>query len=192
MSEPTDLTGLLADVSSGNRTAVDRLTPVLYEELRALAAGMMRRERSDHTLQATALVHEAYAKLIDQTRVNWQNRAHFFAVAAQAMRRILVDHARRHGVLKRGGERAKLSLDGQLVAECEQVVDLVALDEALERLAAREPLQARIVEMRFFAGLSVDETGEALGMSASTVEREWRCARVWLRQVLADDEDTAE
>jgi RNA polymerase sigma factor (TIGR02999 family) len=192
VSEPTDLTGLLTDVTLGNREAVNRLTPIVYDTLRDMASGLMRSERPDHTLQATALVHEAYQKLIDQTRVNWKNRAHFFAVAAQSMRRILVDHARRHGELKQGGGRARLSLDEGLIAEYEQAVDLAALDEALEKLATREPMQVRIVEMRFFTGLSVEETAEVLGMSPSTVEREWRCARVWLHQLLSDDEGVVE
>ena len=192
MSEPTDLTELLTDVTLGNREAVNRLTPIVYDALREMASGFMRRERQDHTLQATALVHEAYHKLVDQTRVNWRNRAHFFAVAAQSMRRILVDHARRRAGLKHGGGRARLSLDEGLIAEYEQAVDLTALNEALEKLAARDPVQARIVEMRFFAGLSVNETAEVVGMSPSTVEREWRCARVWLHQVLSDDEGAIE
>jgi RNA polymerase sigma factor (TIGR02999 family) len=187
-----DLTGLLADATSGNREAVDRLMPFVYEQLRDMASGFMRQERPDHTLQATALVHEAYQRLIDQTRVNWRNRAHFFAIAAQSMRRILVDHARRHGGLKHGGGRARLSLDEGLIAEYEQAIDLAALDEALEKLATRDPMQGRIVEMRFFAGLSVNETAEVLGMSPSTVEREWRCARVWLHQILGDDDGAAE
>jgi RNA polymerase sigma factor (TIGR02999 family) len=192
VSESADLTQLLAEASSGDRKAMDRLMPVVYDELRAVAAGFMRHERPDHTLQATALVHEAYQKLIDQTRVNWKNRAHFFAVAAQAIRRILVDHARRRREPRHGGRRAKLSLDEGLIAECEQVVDLTALDEGLRKLSAREPLQVQIVEMRFFGGLSVEETAEALGMSPSTIQREWRCARVWLHQVLSDDEGAAE
>jgi RNA polymerase sigma factor (TIGR02999 family) len=188
VSDTADLTQLLAEASAGNRAAMDRLIPIVYNELHAIAAEFMRHERRDHTLQATALVHEVYQKLIDQTRVRWQNRAHFFAVAAQAIRRILVDHARRHAELQRGGGRTKLSLSEGLVAECGRVIDLTALDDALGRLAAREPLQARIVELRFFAGLSVVETAEVMGMSASSVEREWRCARVWLHAVLSDEE----
>jgi RNA polymerase sigma-70 factor (ECF subfamily) len=192
VSDTADLTQLLAEASAGNRAAMDRLIPIVYNELHAIAAEFIRHERPDHTLQATALVHEVYQKLIDQTRVRWQNRAHFFAVAAQAIRRILVDHARRRAELQHGGGRTRLSLDEGLVAEYERTVDLAALDEALGRLAERVPLQARIVELRFFAGLSVAETAEVLRMSASTVEREWRCARAWLHQVLTDDENTHE
>ncbi len=189
MGEPSDPTGLLVGVSSGDREAENRLTPLVYANLRALAAKMMRRERADHTLQPTALVHEAYLKLIDQTRVTWKNRAHFFAVAAQAMRRILIDHARKRAEVKRGGRQSRLAFDEQLVAEYQRSVDLVALSEALDRLAMRDPLLVRIVELRFFAGLTVAEAAEVLGMSSSTVEREWRCARVWLRAVLSNEED---
>jgi RNA polymerase sigma-70 factor (ECF subfamily) len=191
VNDPVDLTQLLTEASAGNRAAMDRLIPIVYNELHAIAAEFMRHERRDHTLQATALVHEAYQKLIDQTRVQWQNRTHFFAVAAQAMRRILVDHARRRAQLQHGSGQTRLSLDEGLLAEYEAAaatVDLLALDEALGRLAQRAPEQERIVELRFFGGLSVEETAEVLGTSASTLEREWRCARVWLYQVLSDDE----
>jgi RNA polymerase sigma factor (TIGR02999 family) len=179
------MTELLAGARYGDDRAMDRLLPLVYDQLRLLAQDMMERERSDHTLQATALVHEAYLKLVDQTRVQWRDRAHFFAVAAQAIRRILVDHARGHGRAKRGGGRAKLTLiEGRLAAD-EQTVDIVALDEALATLAADHPQHARIVEMRFFAGLTTEETAAVLGVSTRTVERKWRYARAWLYRALS-------
>lgn len=189
MAQSVDVTQLLADASAGDRQAVDQLLPVVYDELRALAGQMMRHERPDHTLQPTALVHEAYEKLVDQTRAQWQDRAHFFAVAAQVIRRILVDHARGHDRAKRGGGRARLALDERLVAAYENMVDLVALDEALERLAASESQQAQVVEMRFFSGLTIEETAAVLGVSTSTVERDWRYARAWLYRALSDATD---
>jgi RNA polymerase sigma factor (TIGR02999 family) len=179
------MTQLLFQAGEGDQRATDRLLTLVYDELRQLAGGMMRRERLDHTLQGTALVHEAYLKLIDQTRAQWQNRAHFFAVTAQAIRRILVDHARGHARQKRGGERAKLVLDEGLAASYQQEIDLIALDEALLKLAERNQQQARIVEMRFFAGLTIEETASVVGVSPSTVEREWRYARAWLHRVLS-------
>jgi RNA polymerase sigma-70 factor (ECF subfamily) len=180
-----DMTQLLFRAAEGDQRATDLLLSLVYDELRQLAGGMMRRERPDHTLQGTALVHEAYLKLIDQTRAQWQNRAHFFAVAAQAIRRVLVDHARGHRRHKRGGERAKLVLDEGLAASCQREIDLIALDEGLLKLAERNRQQARIVEMRFFAGLTIEETASVVGVSPSTVEREWRYARAWLHRVLS-------
>ncbi|UCF33008.1 MAG: sigma-70 family RNA polymerase sigma factor [Phycisphaerales bacterium] len=179
------MTQLLLQAGEGDQRATDLLLTLVYDELRRLAGGMMRCERPDHTLQGTALVHEAYLKLIDQTRAQWQNRAHFFAVAAQAIRRVLVDHARGHRRHKRGGERAKLVLDEGLAASYQQEIDLIALDEALLKLAERNQQQARIVEMRFFAGLTIEETASVVGVSPSTVEREWRYARAWLHRVLS-------
>src|SRR5947209_10527350 len=156
------------------------LLPVVYAELRRLAEVYLRRERPGHTLQPTALVHEAHLRLVDQTQVRWQNRAHFLGVAAQMMRRILVDHARGQRAEKRGGEIQKLSLDENIDVSGERAADLVALDEALERLAELDPQKSRIVELRFFGGLSVEETAEVLGVSAPTVKRQWRMAKAWL------------
>src|SRR5262249_1120927 len=154
--------------------------PVVYGELRRLAGSYMRRERQDHTLQATALVHEAYLKLVEQRSVNWQSRAHFFGVAAQLMRRILIDHARGHLRQKRGGEQKKLSLDQAYIFSEQQSAELLAVDEALERLSKLDPRQARVVELRFFGGLSVEEAAEVLGVSPKTVKRDWSVAKTWL------------
>ncbi len=154
--------------------------PVVYGELRRLAQHYLRRERPDHTLQATALVHEAYLRLVDQRAVTWQNRAHFFGVAAQLMRRILVDHARRHHAAKRGGTALKVSLNDVVLAAEERAEDLVALDDALNRLAAMDPRQGRVVELRLFGGLTVEETAEVLRISPATVKREWTTAKAWL------------
>lgn len=154
--------------------------PLVYDELRYLASRYLKHERSDHTLQTTALVHEAYIRLIDQHQVTWQNRAHFFGVAAQMMRRILVDHARGQHADKRGGGAQKLSLDEAIGLAQEREVDLIALDEALTTLATLDPQQSLIVEMRFFGGLSVEEVAEALSISRSTVKRDWSMAKAWL------------
>jgi len=179
-SSPRDVTRLLIQLTDGNRTVLDDLLPLVYGELRSLAANYLRRERSAHTLQPTALVHEAYLRLIDQSQVRWQNRAHFFGVAAQMMRRILVDHARGHNAEKRGGEIPKLSLDENVDVTDERATDLIALDDALTALAALDEQKSRIVELRFFGGLSVEETAEVLGVSAPTVKRQWRMAKAWL------------
>jgi len=168
-------------LTDGDRGVLDELLPLIYSELRKLASNYLRRERSGHTLQATALVHEAYLRLVDQNQVQWQNRAHFFGVAAQMMRRILVDHARAHDADKRGGEFQKLSLDENLeVSGGDQDLNLVALDDALNRLAELDPQKSKIVELRFFGGLSVEETAEVLNVSAPTVKRQWRMAKAWL------------
>ena len=167
-------------MTDGDDGALGELLPLVYAELRRLAAGYLRRERPGHTLQPTALVNEAYLRLVDQTQVRWQNRAHFLGVAAQMMRRILVDHARGQRAEKRGGEIQKLSLDENIVVSGERAADLVALDEALERLAELDPQKSRIVELRFFGGLSVEETAEVIGVSAPTVKRQWRMAKAWL------------
>jgi RNA polymerase sigma factor (TIGR02999 family) len=159
---------------------MEELLPLVYQELRRLAAGYLRRERAGHTLQPTALVHEAYLRMVDQTQVRWQNRAHFFGVAAQMMRRILVDHARSQHAEKRGGDVQKLSLDENIDVSGDRASELVALDEALERLAEIDPQKSRVVELRFFGGLSVEETAEVLGVSAPTVKRHWRLAKAWL------------
>jgi RNA polymerase sigma factor (TIGR02999 family) len=179
-SSQHEVTRLLIRLTDGENAVLDDLLPLVYSELRRLAASYLRRERSDHTLQPTALVHEAYIRLVDQTQVRWQNRAHFFGVAAQMMRRILVDHARSQQAEKRGGEFQKLSLDENIDVSGERAADLVALDEALTRLAELDPVKSRVVELRFFGGLSVEETAEVLGVSAPTVKRQWRMAKAWL------------
>jgi len=172
--ESGDVTQLLVDYSNGKREALDVLTPLVYGELRNLAARYLRRERSDHTLQSTALVHEAYLRLIDQNQVRWQNRAHFFGVAAQMIRRILVDHARTRHAQKRGGNAQKLSLDEAIGLPEQRDLDIIALDDALKLLAELDPQQSKVIELRFFGGLSIEETAEALGISPATVKREWR------------------
>lgn len=174
------VTVLLCAISRGDAEAASRLVPLVYRELRRLAASYMRRERPDHTLQPTALVHEAYLKLVEQRAVNWQNRAHFFGVAAQLMRRILIDHARGHLRQKRGGEIQKVSLDEALAFSDQQAEEVLALDESLQRLARLDPRQARVVEMRFFAGLNVEEVAEVLQLSPKTIKRDWSVAKAWL------------
>jgi RNA polymerase sigma factor (TIGR02999 family) len=179
-ASPEEVTRLLLAWGNGNQTALEKLMPLVYEELRRLAHQYMRRERPGHTLQTTALVNEVYFRLVDQKHAHWQNRAHFFAISAQLMRRILVDHARSHQYAKRGGSVHKVSLDvGALVAQ-EQASDLIALDDALLSLAAIDERKSRIVELRFFGGLSVEETAEALKTSTRTVMREWSLAKAWL------------
>ncbi len=176
-------TRLLLNWNQGDRDAADRLMPLVYDELRSLARRYLARERSDHTLQATGLVHEAYLRLVDQTVTDWQNRAHFFAIAAQVMRHILVDHARRHRAEKRGGGEAKLEYDdAEMSPDRHRDVDLLALDDALQDLAKLDARQSRVVELRFFGGLTTEEIGEALEISPRTVKREWRMARAWLRR----------
>jgi len=183
-----DVTQLLRAWSDGDRSVGERLVGAVYGELHRQAARAMRRESPTHTLQATALVHEAYLRLIDQQRVEWRNRAHFFGVAAQLMRRILVDHARARLSAKRGGDAQRLSIgDVEPVdpsSELAQDVDILALHEALERLAALDPEQERLVELRYFSGMTIEETAEALGISPATVKREWAVARAWLRREL--------
>jgi RNA polymerase sigma factor (TIGR02999 family) len=185
-SRSTEITQLLARVQSKQPGAEDRLLAAVYNELRHIAASYMRRERPGHTLQATALVHEAYLQLVDQTRVTWQSRAHFFGVASRLMRRILVDHARSHKAEKRGGSAQKLSLDEAVGVSQKKEVALEALDDALNALSAIDPRQSRIVELRFFGGLTVEETAEVLGTSTATVEREWRMAKAWLHHQLQE------
>jgi RNA polymerase sigma factor (TIGR02999 family) len=174
-----DVSGLLRAWSDGDRSALDQLTPIVYEELRRLAAHYMRQEHAGHSLQATALVNEAYLRLVDYKHMRWENRAHFFAVSAQLMRRILVDHARRHN-LKRGRGVEHLSLDETAVVGGERPDDLVELDNALEGLARMDPRKAQVVELRFFGGLSVEETAEVLKISGVTVMRDWSSAKAWL------------
>ena len=186
MPEPEDVTALLARASDGDSRAADELLPLVYAELRSLAAGLMGRERVDHTLQPTALVHEAYLKLVNQTQARWEDRTHFFSVAALALRRILVDHARSHGRAKRGGQCTRLQLDDGLIAAFEDAVDLVALNDALGRLAELDTQRAQVVELRFFGGLTIDEVAAVLEVSSRTVERQWRYARAWLFRELSD------
>jgi len=179
--EPGEVTRLLVAWNAGDSSAVERLMPLVYAELREIAERQFRRERAGHTLQPTAVVHEAYFRLVDQTRVSWKNRGHFFAIAAQAMRRILIDHARAREAEKRGGREDRVTLDvGIASPEPADDIDLLALDQALVRLKELDEPQARIVELRFFGGLSIEETAEAMETSASSVKRDFRSARAWL------------
>ena len=177
-----NITHLLKEWSDGDERALDRLTPLVYEELRQQAARYLRRERRPHSMQTTALINEAYLRLIDAQNVRWGNRAHFFAIAANLMRRILVDHARRRDAEKRGGYQIRLTFSDLIAEAPESDVDLLAIDQALDRLAVIDPRQARIVELRFFSGLNVDETATAMGISPKTVKRDWSVARAWLRR----------
>lgn len=181
-----DLTRLLRDWSKGDEKAATELFPIIYEELRRLARRYMSRERPDHTLQTNALIHEAYLRLAGQTRATWQNRSEFFAVAAQMMRRILVDHARSRAYQKRGGSivRVPVDVDQSALVAPERGPDLIALDSALERLAAFDARKAKVVELRYFGGLEVQEIAEVLGISTVTVTRDWKMAKAWLRQEL--------
>jgi RNA polymerase sigma factor (TIGR02999 family) len=171
--------------TAGDQAALETLVPLVYEELRRLARAHMRRERKDHSLGGTVLVHEAYLRLVNQNEVQWQNRAQFFGMASQLIRNILVDHARRRGRVKRGGDALKLSLDEGMDVAGESELDLVGLDDALIALAELDSRQARIVELRFFAGLSIEDTAEALKVSPATVKREWVIARAWLYRELS-------
>ena len=182
------ITQLLVDWRNGDTSALGELTPLVYKEMRRLANHYMRLERQGHTLQTSALVNEAYIRLVDHKNIHWQNRAHFFAVAAQAMRRILVDHARSLNYAKRGGGTRKVELDeGAIVAE-ERAAELIALDDVLMDLARLDPRKSRLVELRYFGGLSIDETAEALGIAPITVRREWRKAKAWLHRALSKDD----
>ncbi len=176
-----EITQLLNELTDGNEEVVNEILPLIYGELKNLAGSYLRKERGNHTLQPTALVHEAYMKLIDQKNVRWQNRAHFFGIAAQIMRRILVDYARKHKAEKRGGEGENISLDEEFVImEAGRSAELLALDEALGKLAEMDEMKARIVELRYFGGLSVEETAMVLDISEITVKRHWRAAKAWL------------
>ena len=187
---PTEqATRLLIDWSNGDREAAAGLMPLVYDELRRLARGYLQRERGDHTLQATGLVHEAYLRLVDQKTTTWKNRAHFFGVAARLMRRILVDHARRHGTEKRGGDRTKVEFNEALIPSASRSLNVVALDDALQDLAKLNPQHSQIVELRFFGGMSLEEVAEVLDVSPRTVQREWRMARAWLRRQMPDSGD---
>lgn len=180
-----NVTQLLLEWRAGDRTALDRLMPLVYNELRLIAGRMLRGHQASPTVQGTTLVHEAYLRLVDQNRSNWEGRAHFFGVAATIIRNILVDHARARRAQKRGGETPVLTLDEALVAPKQRDIELVALDDALTSLAKLDPQQARIVELRFFAGLSIEETAEVLGISASTVKRDWILAKTWIFRALS-------
>jgi RNA polymerase sigma factor (TIGR02999 family) len=185
MPSPRDVTQLLAAWSAGDRQALDRLMPLVHAELRRLARSHVRRERRpNHTLQTTALVNEAFVRLVEQKRVRWQSRSHFFGIAATVMRRMLIDHARRTAADKRGAGAAHVPLDELRIAAPTQDVDLLALDQALERLVEMDPRLGQLVELRFFVGLSIDETARVMRISAATVSREWQTARLWLRREL--------
>lgn len=180
MDDRSEVTELLKQWTDGRRDALDQLIPRIYSELRKLASGYLRRERADHSLQPTALVHEAFLKLVDQRAVQWQNRAHFFGIAAQAMRRILVDHARAHAAEKRGSGERPVAIDDNLPGGAGVDINVIALDEALCKLAALDLQQSRIVELRYFGGLTMEETAEALKISPATVGRDWTVAKAWL------------
>jgi RNA polymerase sigma factor (TIGR02999 family) len=187
METSTDeVTRLLQDWGDGDQRALEKLVPLIYNELRQMAHKCLYRERSGHTLQTTALVHEAYLKLIEQRDTRWQNRAHFFAIAAQAMRRILVDNARRHTAMKRGGPAENLSLDEAANVSIEPDPILLPLDEALTRLAEIDPQQEKIVELRYFGGLTIKETAEVMDLSVDTIKGDWAMARAWLRERLKE------
>jgi RNA polymerase sigma-70 factor (ECF subfamily) len=186
-----EITQMLVAWSQGNAAAFEKLAPLVSDELHRLARRYMARERLGHTLQTTALVNEAYVRLIDGTRVDWQNRTHFFAVSAQVMRRILVDFARSHQNLKHGGNARQITFDEAAVISAEPDANLIALDQALNALSALDPRQSQVVELRFFGGLSLEETAEALKTSVGTVRRDWTLARAWLRRELKRrDNDT--
>ena len=187
---PQEVTQLLVDWSNGNKAALDQLMPLVYQELRRLASSYLRKERRDHTLQSIALVNEAYLRLVDYSNLRWQDRAQFFALAAQLMRRILIDHARSHHYAKRGGGARKVSLDEAAVLSDERAADLVALDDALTSLSAIDPRKSQVVELRFFGGLNIEETAEVMKVSAMTVQREWRWAKAYLhREISKSDSD---
>lgn len=187
-SSPQSVTQLLIEWRDGDETALDRLIPLVYDEMRRLARYYMRRERVGHTLQTSALINEAYIRLVDHKGMRWQNRAHFYGVAAQAMRRILVDNARSRNYAKRGGGARMVELDEAAGVAREQAADIIALDEALNDLAVLDPRQSKTVELRYFGGMSVEETAEALGVSPVTVMRDWRAAKAWLlRSLTAED-----
>ncbi|HEX8068831.1 MAG TPA: sigma-70 family RNA polymerase sigma factor [Pyrinomonadaceae bacterium] len=184
---PQEVTQLLAAWGDGDRAALDRLLPLVYEELRRLAHRYMRRERPGHSLQTTALVNEAYLRLVDQTRVRWQGRAHFYGIAAQMMRRVLVDHARARGYAKRGGAAQHVPLDEALVVSAARADEVVALDDALKTLAEIDQRKAQLVELRFFGGLSIEEAAAVLQVSPGTVMREWTLAKAWLKRAVTGD-----
>jgi RNA polymerase sigma factor (TIGR02999 family) len=184
--EGGNVTALLGQLRAGRTDVAGQLVPLIYDELRRIAGAQMRRERAGHTLQATAVVHEAYMRLAGDQEIQWQNRTHFFAIAARVMRQVLLDYARQRHAEKRGGEAARrVEIDAELLVGPNRIEDIVAMDEVLTRLSELDQLQGRIVELRFFAGLSVEETAEVMGISDSTVKREWRSAKAWLHRELA-------
>lgn len=186
------VTAFLLDWGRGDQSALDRLMPLVYAELRRVAQNQLRLESPGHTLQPTALVHETYLRLVDQQRIQWRNRAQFFAVAAQLIRRILVDHARHRNAAKRGGMATRLQLDSSIASGAGDIVDAIALDTALKGLEALDPQQARVIELRFYGGLSIEETASALGISPATVNRDWVTAKAWLYRRLQDSTVLAE
>ncbi|HJS23790.1 MAG TPA: sigma-70 family RNA polymerase sigma factor [Pyrinomonadaceae bacterium] len=185
------ITELLAEWREGNQSALDELYPLVYDELHRMARRYMSRERKDHTLQTTALINEAYVRLVDQKNVNWANRSHFFAISAQIMRRILIDHARRHAYAKRGGGAQQVSLEEVAAITPEQGRELVRLDEALKSLAERDPRRSQVVELRYFGGLNNEEIAGVLHVSENTVTRDWNMARAWLYQQLSENAGSA-
>lgn len=186
---PGEITQLLAEIREGNRTAESHLAALVYDDLHRMADRCMRRERPDHSLQATILVHEAYIRLVNQEDQNWQNRSHFFAIAARLMREILIDHARSRRAIKRGGPRPALRLDDVIVVSEDRLEEIIGIDKALTRLAEKDARLARIVELRFFGGLTEEEIGEVLGVTARTVKRDWRVAKAWLHGELSGGTD---
>ena len=190
-SPSNQITELLVRWSQGEKAAREELVPLVYDELRRLARHCLAGQRRDHTLQSTALVHEAYVRLVGHSSVRWDDRVHFFAVASQLMRRILVDEARKKGAAKRGGDRLTVTLDEQLAPAKQREVDVVALDDLLNELTRMNSQQARIVELRFFTGLSIEETARALGVSPATIKRDWAVARAWLYREMAKTQHSA-
>jgi RNA polymerase sigma factor (TIGR02999 family) len=183
-----EISQLLDAWSSGNQSALDELYPLVYDELHRLASRYMSRERKGHTLQTTALINEAYVRLVDQRNIHWANRSHFFAISAQIMRRILIDHARRHAYAKRGGGQHPVTLDETATLQVERAAEMIRLDDALQSLAEIDPRRSRVVELRYFGGLSNEEIAETLKISPNTVTRDWNMARAWLYQELAGSE----
>lgn len=186
VTTPENLTELLRDWRQGNRAALDRLTPIVYEEIRRIAHRYMDRERQGHTLQTTALINEAYVRLLGQQQGEWNSRTHFFAVVAQVMRHVLVDHARSRLYLKRGGDAQRVSLEDVTVMSTARASELVALDEALSSLAKLDPRKAKVIELRYFGGFSLEETATVLDISVMTVRRDWRAAKAWLYRQVSD------
>jgi RNA polymerase sigma factor (TIGR02999 family) len=184
---PQEVTQLLVDWGNGNQAALDQLIPLVYTELRQLARHYMRRERLGHTIQTTALIHEAYLRLVDQNQVRWENRAHFLGIAARLMRQILIEHARRRTRAKRGGGVGTISLDEAAIVSQARATELLTLDDALERLAAIDPRKSRVVELRFFGGLSTKEAAEVLNVAPNTVLRDWRMAKAWLHREISHE-----
>src|SRR5258705_952397 len=188
---PPEVTQLLVAWGNGDQSARDQLMPLVYEELHRLAHQYMRRERPGNTLQTSGLVNEAFLKLVNQRELQWQNRAHFFGIAAQIMRRILVDYARNRGYAKRGGNAQRVSLNEALTASAERSAEVIALDEALNNLTAMDERKGKVVELRFFGGLSIEETAELLGVSPGTVMRDWTLAKAWLRRAMTTNDNTS-